>query len=90
MSKINNRLQNIDYSAPIKRATVFINESILKESKAQAAREGYTFSAIVEMSLEYYLENLAYSEEEIKEWGKKDKKLFNMLNKYKKIKNRFA
>jgi hypothetical protein len=46
---------------------LFNNETIFRESKVQAIREGYTFSEIVELVLEYYLSNLAYTDKELKE-----------------------
>jgi len=58
-------LKNINYKAPKKRVAVFINETIFRESKAQGVREGYTFSEIVELVLEYYLANLAYTNKEL-------------------------
>lgn len=54
----------VDLSAPKKRATIFINETLLRECKAQAALEGYSFSEIAEMSLELYLSQLAYTGDE--------------------------
>ncbi|GIK83640.1 MAG: hypothetical protein BroJett025_02620 [Patescibacteria group bacterium] len=54
----------VDLSAPKKRATIFINETLLRECKAQAALEGYSFSEIAEMSLELYLSQLAYTGKE--------------------------
>lgn len=50
--------------SPKKRATIFINETLLRECKGQAAREGYSFSEVVEMALEIYLTEFAYGDED--------------------------
>lgn len=52
-------LENIDMTAEKARATIFVNETVLREFKAQAIREGYNFSDLVEEVMINHLQFLA-------------------------------